>query len=222
MKVRFLTILVMLIFVGFSSLATAHPCHRDPDYDNHRHCFNEPDPDPVVTYTLALSSGEFVFSAVDVYVDPKGKTLNGVDSLHLFRPGVDGSQAQLAWDKIFAGCSLMPSTVDSFAVADVSWSVTETGGKRDYALITFRLHDMVVYPTPTAANPDFDLNLTFRKNAANNDPLLPSEPSDTSLFPLDNYILWGSAQGGLNCQAQGEKASYQPLPMGSILEIKQK
>jgi hypothetical protein len=221
MKARYQALLVMLAFLIVSGLAVAHPCHRDPDYENHRHCTSGPDPDPnpPIPYDLALDSGEFLFSATEVFADPKGTTLNGVETLQLFRPGA-GTIERAAWDALFSACQLMPVPVESFRVADAGWSVAVTGDDAGTGLITFRLHNMEVIPTPAARNPDFDLNLTYRKELLD-DPFLPMRPGDSSVFTLDSYILWGGAHGGQSCYSKGVKASYQDLTIGSDLVITQ-
>jgi len=193
MKTRMLTILTTLIFFGFSSLVAAHPCERDPDYENHRHCTTDPnpDPEPAPEYTAALTAGGFRFSPVDITPNNRDTGFTSTLPLNMNRPS-DAEDAG-AWDDVFLMCyDVLGDTQIPGIIVGTDWGITQGGKKKSDTARNIR----ITFRTVVADNfQEVDLWISLFNWA--NFPRADFYPprGSTSVYPLNTAKIYGDVIG---------------------------
>jgi len=211
MKSRYLTLLATLILLGYSAIVAAHPCDRDPDYNNHKHCFTDPnpDPEPAPEYTAALTVGGFRFGPVDVTPNNRDTGFTSTLSLDMSRPS-DAEGAQ-AWDDVFLTCyDVLDGTQITGITVGTDWGITQGGKKKSNWASNIR----ITFRTVVADNfPEVDLWISvFNWADFWRADFYPPQGS-TSLYTLDTAKIYGDVIGSSTSCNSGEFGLSEPTQL---------
>ena len=177
MKIRYLTLLATLVFLGFTVSAFAK---------------GKPDPpvEPAVVYTVELT-GVFNFPAHDVTLNSKGR-LNSVDTGVLVIGGVG-----LAWDAVFTSCAGYTPRASYMTVNFDDWGVGRNGddGILWISLANIRLPEGDV-DVPEVDVPEKEIQIQLGLRPTDDEPditktFLPTDDNTPLTFDLNSYVVWG-------------------------------
>jgi hypothetical protein len=217
MKIRYLTLITTLAFLGFSVSAMAHDCSRHLNNPNHKHCDVDPPSGGAIVYTAELTMGAFVFntdpgldSVVVVTPNSMANTFSSKEDLDMVRidPLVD-EEAEATWNHVFNTCVelLTPDSVSDFLVGEDDWSIQKAGGVR-VVFYDVRLTGAAVL----LGDAEVTVQLIGNVFDFTNNPFLPvpelgTGKIATSEFFLDQAAIYGRTAKGVHprsgCQPQG-------------------
>jgi hypothetical protein len=204
MKIRYLTLLTTLVFLGFtvSAFAGKPVCPGDP------RC--KPDDgggdETTAEYTAELISGGFVFATatgklLGLTANRKGRSLPGGFRLEMV------PETAFAWDYIFLkDCSaLLPSGVAGFGVLAGNWWINYTRSKGGPDKIHITMRDLDIYPKTSQNYNGVDFDFDLHGEIATGEPFLPETVNSSVEHQLTRYMLWAGAngQGGFTCNSAG-------------------
>jgi len=178
-----MTLLITLVFLGFSVSAVAHPCSRHDD-KGHRHCDRAPPP-PEGEYLVELTAGPFQFGPKVVTLNSKKQKLKSVYEILMDRPelSTDTQSEQYAWDDVFETCAgLLTGPINQVRVSPDSWSVYKNssnflGVMLDDIYLTGKEIQISLHGTP-------------------GELWVPAPGQLPISFTLDQYTIWGKPSSG--------------------------
>ena len=191
MKIRYLTLLTTLVFLGFtvSAFAKGKPS------------------DDVVVYTVALTTGVFTFfpahdPAREVTMDSRGY-LRSLDTyqLEIGRPADE--DYQVIWDAVIGYCAGPlegDPTISTMALNFDDWVVGRNG---DDGFLYINLKSIRL---PSAESPEKEIQIILRlKNETTADyPPTADDPDQTQTFYLDSYVIWGKPLSGMSVKGKNK------------------
>ena len=184
MKIRYLTLLATLVFLGFTVSAFAK---------------GRPDPpvEPAVVYTVELT-GVFNFPAHDVTLNNKGR----LNSPHAGDLVIDGNGT--AWDAVFTSCAGSTPTTSLMKVNFDDWGVGRNG---DDGILWISFANIRL---PEGEVPEKEIQIQLRRvgGVAGNPTFLPA-PGKSITHKLDSYVVWGKPLGGKG-KNKGWDTCYHP------------
>jgi hypothetical protein len=184
MKIRYLTLLTTLVFLGFTVSAIAKGKPTKPPVDS------------TVVYTVELTTGVFTFDAHEVTLNSRGY-LKSFDTfpLEFKRPGVGFSNEQRdAWDDVIDNCA--GPLVGTFTDEDVmlvnfdEWAVGRNGDDGNL-WINFK---NIRLPSSLVPEKEIQIQLQLRDDPATQ-TFLPAIGSELA-FDLNWYVVWGKPLSG--------------------------
>ena len=203
MKIRYLTLLTTLVFLGFtvSAIAKGGP------------------PKPEVVYT-AVMTGDFNFLEMDLTVRKKGKSLSGNDTLKM----------NTETDAIFKDkCSSLLGEIGEVGSGEVgvvgfdvpNWSISHTKSKGRLDQIHLTMNNLTIYPAPSTNYSQVDFDLHLHGEIAGDDDFLPE--SGNVAHTLTRYMLWAGGhgeEGWFVCNSTGNGMdTWEELPQEITLTI---
>ena len=223
MKIRFLTLLTTLAFLGL--------CVSVPAFAGKEKNCDPPDPHPsckddgAVLYTAELI-GDFNFhilgqapGAVNVTLTSKELGLIGNNTLDMNRSDGDSPGS---WNKVFNTCTELwpPNWVSSFIVGADDWEIGEPGA------VKVAFHDILVDPVGEYPGGEVTVHLW----SAERYPFLPPDPTPPNWddewidHELIKYTIWGRSTQGYpprrECQPPGTGGDMYLLPQGSNVTLR--
>jgi hypothetical protein len=169
MKIRYLTLLTTLVFLGFTVSAFAKGKPPKPPVDD------------AVVYTVELT-GVFNFPAHDVTLNSKGR-LNSVDTLVIEGDGT-------AWDGVFTSCAGFTPTNSLMKVNFDDWGVGRNG---DDGILWISFANIRL---PEGDVPEKEIQIQLQRRFDSNPTFLPTDSDPEISFLLDYYVVWGKPLSG--------------------------
>ena len=193
MKIRYLTLLTTLVFLGFTVSAFAK---------------GKPSVDDVVVYTVALTTGVFTFPAHEVTLNSR-EYLKSLDAgpLVIWRPD-EGTPEQVTWDAVIKDCAgplVLPNQiVDPMVLNFDDWVVGRNG---DDGILYINLKSIRL---PDNLFPEKEIQIILRLiNAPDKTAAYPPTADvPYQIFYLDSYVIWGKPLGGKGKGKRGWDTCY--------------
>jgi len=226
MNTRFLTVLTMLAFLGFSvsAVAAKSVCQQDdtrPKCNRDNGGGGEDHGDPPAQYEAELIDGGFYFDPKIVTRNNRGNGYNSTEDLQMARdsdfPNENPDENPLptdtdAWNEVFASCSTFDD-VTKITGIDVSdnWSINNSGGNQagtEGSRISIAFRDAVA-----DGYPEVDVDLYLRGTLPADFPEDPEDLKESIVIYLTHFTLYGGATGNEGCVSSGDLVSDSVLKM---------
>jgi len=178
MKARFLTLLITLVFLGFSvtAIAKGKPV------------------EPTVLYNVALTTGVYTFSH-EATLNSRGYLKSyGTDTLVIGPPV--GIEEQEAWNAVIDSCGgpLLGNFSEGhdMHVNFDDWAVGRNG---DDGILWINFENIRL-PNDGVPQKEIQIQLRLKDRPDITKTFLPTEVGEDLTFPLNSYVVWGKPLGG--------------------------
>jgi len=172
-----ITLVTVILALAMSSAAVAKKCDNPP-------CNQGGDGD----YKVEIKSGPFQFGPADVSLNKKGNLVGSVP-LIIDRPAAN-TPNRTAWDAVMETCGGPLGTVSSIGIDADDWSVYKNSSTN----IGINL-ETIYLPDSGPIKKEIQIILRYYNPG---DVFLPPglDNENPTVFPLDEYVIWGKPKGG--------------------------
>lgn len=193
-----ITLVTVILALAIPSVAVAKKCDNPPCSQGGG------DPD----YMVAITSGPFQFGLAPVSINRKGN-LVGTEPIIINRPPDGDWDEQSAWDAVMETCGGPLGQVSSIGVDADDWSVY----KNSPTMIGINLETIYL---PNSGPITKEIQIILRSYTPGDDFLPGPNDEEPTVFPLDQYVIWGKPKGGGHSGwetcFQSDSEEVDPLP----------